>query len=126
MDQGKITKVIDQFFNSLKSVDNKTLEVNGEHYTADHILIAVGGRPTIPNIPGAELGIDSNGFFELKEQPKRVAVVGAGYIAVELAGVAKAFCFKLPFLDCNSSQRKALRSILIALESETLFSSSSE
>ena len=68
-------------------VDNKTVEVNGELYTADHILIAVGGRPTIPNIPGAELGIDSNGFFELDAQPKRVAVVGAGYIAVEIAGV---------------------------------------
>jgi len=68
-------------------VDNKTVEVNGEHYTADHILIAVGGRPSIPHIEGAEHGIDSNGFFELKEQPKRVAVIGAGYIAVELAGV---------------------------------------
>lgn len=70
-----------------KFVDNKTVEVDGEHYTADHILIAVGGRPSIPNIEGAEHGIDSNGFFELKEQPKRVAVIGAGYIAVELAGV---------------------------------------
>ncbi|WP_339719295.1 glutathione-disulfide reductase [uncultured Pseudoalteromonas sp.] len=70
-----------------KFVDNKTVEVNGEHYTADHILIAVGGRPSIPHIEGAEHGIDSNDFFELKEQPKRVAVIGAGYIAVELAGV---------------------------------------
>ena len=70
-----------------KFVDNRTVEVNGEHYTADHILIATGGAPTIPNIPGAEYGIDSNGFFALTEQPKRVAVVGAGYIAVELAGV---------------------------------------
>lgn len=70
-----------------KFVNNNTVEVNGEHYTADHILIAVGGRPSIPNIPGAELGIDSNGFFALKQQPKSVAVVGAGYIAVELAGV---------------------------------------
>ncbi|SJL83584.1 glutathione-disulfide reductase [Vibrio palustris] len=74
-----------------KFVDEKTVEVNGEHYTADHILIAVGGRPTIPAIPGAEHGIDSNGFFELEEQPKRVAVVGAGYIAVEIAGVLNAF-----------------------------------
>lgn len=73
-----------------KFVDAKTVEVNGEQYTADHILIAVGGRPTIPNIPGAEYGIDSNGFFELTEQPKRVAVVGAGYIAVEIAGVLNA------------------------------------
>ena len=70
-----------------KFVDNKTIEVNGERYTADHISIAVGGRPSIPNIPGAEHGIDSNGFFELDEQPRRVAVIGAGYIAVELAGV---------------------------------------
>lgn len=73
-----------------KFVDANTVEVNGEHYTADHILIAVGGRPTIPNVPGAEYGIDSNGFFDLEEQPKRVAVVGAGYIAVEIAGVLSA------------------------------------
>ncbi|CAM4070646.1 MULTISPECIES: glutathione-disulfide reductase [Shewanella] len=71
-------------------VDNNTIEVNGEHYSADHILIATGGTPTIPNIPGAEYGIDSDGFFALNEQPKRVAVVGAGYIAVELAGVLHA------------------------------------
>ena len=71
-------------------VDSNTIEVNGEQYTAPNILIAVGGRPTIPAIPGAEYGIDSNGFFALEEQPKRVAVVGAGYIAVELAGVLHA------------------------------------
>ncbi|MDX1302747.1 glutathione-disulfide reductase [Photobacterium sp.] len=70
--------------------DVKTIEVNGEHYTADHILIAVGGEPTIPDIPGAEHGIDSNGFFDLNEQPKRTAVIGAGYIAVEIAGVLSA------------------------------------
>lgn len=68
-------------------VDAQTVEVNGEHYTSKHILIATGGRPVLSDIPGAELGIDSNGFFELHKQPKRVAVVGAGYIAVELAGV---------------------------------------
>ncbi|OAN16915.1 glutathione-disulfide reductase [Photobacterium jeanii] len=71
-------------------VNANTIEVNGEQYTADHILIAVGGEPTIPNIPGAEHGIDSNGFFELNEQPKRTAVIGAGYIAVEIAGVLSA------------------------------------
>ena len=68
-------------------VDAKTIEVNGETITADHILIATGGRPSHPNIPGVEYGIDSDGFFELPALPKRVAVVGAGYIAVELAGV---------------------------------------
>ncbi|WNC72442.1 glutathione-disulfide reductase [Thalassotalea psychrophila] len=73
-----------------KFIDKNTIEVNGETYTADNILIATGGRPSVPNIPGAELGITSDGFFALKEQPKRVAVVGAGYIAVEIAGVLNA------------------------------------
>ena len=70
-----------------KFVDAKTIEVDGERYTADHIAIATGGRPTWPEIEGADLGIDSDGFFALTEQPKRAVVVGAGYIAVELAGV---------------------------------------
>lgn len=70
-----------------KFVDAKTVEVNGELYTADHIAIATGGSPTWPDIEGAEYGIDSNGFFALNEQPKRAIVIGAGYIAVELAGV---------------------------------------
>jgi len=70
-----------------KFVDKNTVEVNGELITADHITIATGGRPSIPDIEGAEYGIDSDGFFALTEQPKSVAVVGAGYIAVELAGV---------------------------------------
>ena len=69
--------------------------LNGEKYTlhADKILLATGGTPTIPSdndIPGASLGTDSDGFFALEEQPKRVAVVGAGYIGVELAGVLHA------------------------------------
>lgn len=72
-----------------------TVEVkrpDGSSYTlnTDKIVVATGGRPTIPSddeIPGASLGINSDGFFDLAEQPKRVAVVGAGYIAVELAGV---------------------------------------
>ncbi len=73
-----------------KFVDARTVEVNGEQITADHIVIATGGYPFIPDIPGAEHGITSDGFFELHEQPKRVAVIGAGYIGVELAGVMHA------------------------------------
>jgi len=73
-----------------KFVDKNTLEVDGVLYTADHITIATGGRPSRPDIEGAEHGIDSDGFFALTEQPKKVAVVGAGYIAVELAGVLHA------------------------------------
>lgn len=68
-------------------VNNTTIEVNGETYTAPHITIATGGRPIFPNVPGAEYGIDSDGFFALNEQPRRAVVVGAGYIGVELAGV---------------------------------------
>ena len=81
---------IDWLRGQAKFVDAHTLEVNGERYSADHIVIAPGGRPMVPNIPGAELGITSDGFFALTEQPKRVAVVGAGYIAVELAGLLNA------------------------------------
>ncbi|MGP1066798.1 glutathione-disulfide reductase [Serratia plymuthica] len=71
-------------------VDAHTVEVNGETITADHILIATGGRPSHSSIPGAEYGIDSDGFFALEALPERTAVVGAGYIAVELAGVLNA------------------------------------
>ncbi|WP_018984703.1 glutathione-disulfide reductase [Salinimonas chungwhensis] len=68
-------------------VDKNTIEVNGEQYSAPHITVATGGHPRLPDIEGAEYGIDSDGFFELDQQPKRAVVIGAGYIAVELAGV---------------------------------------
>lgn len=68
-------------------VDERILEVDGKRYSADHIIIATGGRPKRPDIPGAELLIDSDGFFALDHQPRKVAIIGAGYIAVELTGV---------------------------------------
>ncbi|WP_226929645.1 glutathione-disulfide reductase [Janthinobacterium aquaticum] len=71
-------------------VDARTVEVNGEKITANHILIATGGYPNRPAVPGAEHGIDSDGFFALDALPQRVAVVGAGYIAVEIAGLLHA------------------------------------
>ncbi len=74
-----------QGFGSL--VDAHTVKVGEKNYTAERILLAPGGTPTVPDIPGAEHGITSDGFFELTEMPKKVAVVGAGYIAVELAGM---------------------------------------
>ncbi len=82
-----------------KFVDAKTIEVNyadgsSEQVTADHILIATGGRPSIPKVKGAEYGITSDGVFALTELPKSVAIVGAGYIAVELAGVLNSFGVK--------------------------------
>ena len=63
------------------------VEVNGKRHTAKHILIATGGWPQIPEIPGHEHAITSNEAFFLKELPKRVLVVGGGYIAVEFAGI---------------------------------------
>ncbi|MCE7894983.1 MAG: glutathione-disulfide reductase, partial [Sorangiineae bacterium PRO1] len=62
-------------------------EVGGERHGAEHVLLATGGRPRVPDVPGAELGITSDGFFELTALPRRVAIVGAGYIAAELAGM---------------------------------------
>ncbi|MEE4379947.1 MAG: glutathione-disulfide reductase [Candidatus Competibacteraceae bacterium] len=71
--------------------DAHTVVVNEERYQAEHIVIATGGQPRIPDIPGAEWGITSDGFFALDACPRRVAVVGGGYIAVELAGMLRAF-----------------------------------
>lgn len=68
-------------------VDSKTIEVNGEQIRAKHILIATGAQPALPAIPGAELGDTSDDFFGWPNLPESVAIVGAGYIAVELAGV---------------------------------------
>jgi glutathione reductase (NADPH) len=73
-----------------KFVSNKEVEVNGTRYTAKHILIANGSKAIVPDFPGNEHVMTSDGFFELKTQPKKVAVVGAGYIAVELAGIFNA------------------------------------
>lgn len=68
-------------------VDAHTVAVGAEHYQADRIVIATGGRPAVPNIPGAGHGITSDGFFALERKPERVLVAGSGYVAVELAGV---------------------------------------
>lgn len=73
-----------------KFVDTNTVDIGGQNYTAERIVIATGGYPIVPDVPGAELGITSDGFFELPERPQRVAVLGSGYISVELAGVLNA------------------------------------
>jgi glutathione reductase (NADPH) len=78
---------IDEFKGSASFVDPHCIEVDGKRYTAKHIAIATGTIPTIPDIPGAEHAITSDGFFALDKRPDRVAIVGSGYIAVELAGV---------------------------------------
>jgi len=81
---------IDEIVGKARFVDASTIEVAGQQYSADHIVIAPGGAPVIPATEGAELGISSDGFFELEQLPRRTAVVGSGYIAVELAGMLNA------------------------------------
>jgi glutathione reductase (NADPH) len=68
-------------------LDAHTVSAAGRTLTAPHIIIATGGYPQVPRIPGAELGITSDGFFELEALPPRVVVAGGGYIAVELSGI---------------------------------------
>jgi glutathione reductase (NADPH) len=71
-------------------VDTHTVEVNGQRVTAERIVIATGGHPERPNIPGAELGIISDDAFYLKQRPERVVMVGSGYISLEFAGIFRA------------------------------------
>ena len=83
------TSGIDQIHGHARFLDNSTLAVGSDSFSADHIVIATGGQPVVPPLPGAELGITSDGFFELEQQPQRVAIIGGGYIGVELAGVMR-------------------------------------
>lgn len=79
---------VETFDQRAKVVDAHTVELtDGTRKTAKHILLAMGGRPVKPEIPGADLAITSNEIFHLTELPKRMLVVGGGYIACEFAGV---------------------------------------
>lgn len=64
-----------------------SIEVAGRAVSAQHVVIATGGRPILPPVPGVELGITSDGFFDLEQPPQRIAIAGSGYVAVELAGI---------------------------------------
>ena len=75
-------------------VDKNTVEVNGEHIRAKHIVIATGSYAFVPNVPGSELGGTSDDVFAWEELPESVSIIGAGYIAVELAGVLHALGVK--------------------------------
>lgn len=71
-------------------VDARTIAAGGQHYRAPHVVIATGGRPIVPAVPGASRCITSDGFFGLEARPQRVAIIGSGYIAVELAATLRA------------------------------------
>ncbi len=81
---------VDIYRGQARFVNPHEVEVDGQRIGGEHVLIATGGKPSVPDLPGAELGITSDGFFALTQRPQRVALVGAGYIAVELAGVLRA------------------------------------
>ncbi len=70
-----------------KIIDAHTVEVGGERFTTGRIMVATGARPVLPEIPGIEHAISSNEALDLAELPKRIAIVGGGYIAVEFAGI---------------------------------------
>ena len=78
---------IDELTGFASFVDKHTVDIDGKKYSAKHIMVSPGTTPTVPEVTGAEHGITSDGFFELNECPKKVAIIGSGYIAVELAGV---------------------------------------
>jgi glutathione reductase (NADPH) len=71
-------------------VDKNQVRVGDQVYSAEHIAIATGSQPLVPPVPGKELGITSDGFFKLKQQPRKVCIIGAGYIGIEFAGMLAA------------------------------------
>ncbi|HUW39320.1 MAG TPA: glutathione-disulfide reductase [Rhodocyclaceae bacterium] len=75
------------FEGAARLADAHTVVINGERHSAEHILIATGGAPVMPAIPGIEYALSSNEVFELPQLPERVLIVGGGYIAVEFAGI---------------------------------------
>ncbi|PVV12559.1 MAG: glutathione-disulfide reductase [gamma proteobacterium symbiont of Ctena orbiculata] len=81
---------IDEITGYARFIDANRVDVEGVELSADHIVIAPGSYPEVPSVPGAEHGITSDGFFALEALPQRVAVVGSGYIAVEIAGLLNA------------------------------------
>lgn len=86
LDQSGVTYIA----GAAQFVDAHTIAVGDERYQAERIVIATGGKPIVPDLPGAEHGITSDGFFQLEDRPERVLVAGSGYVAVELAGVFNA------------------------------------
>ncbi|MCA3285574.1 MAG: glutathione-disulfide reductase [Roseomonas sp.] len=103
-------------------LDAHTLDVGGKRVTAERIIIAVGGVATRLDIPGAEFGLISDDLFTLKALPKRVAVLGAGYIAVEFACILKGLCAEvtlvhrapLPLRGFDEDIRSAAAEALVA------------
>ena len=107
-------------------IDAHTLDVGGQRITAENIVIATGGAPERPAIPGAELAIISDDTFYLPEMPKKIAIVGSGFIAVEFAGIFQALGAEvhliyrqpLPLRGFDEDLREGLAEAMAAQRSE--------
>ena len=94
-------KGIELIYGEAKFINSRTVKVNDQEISADKILIAVGGHPIKPDIPGKDLAITSREMFQLKEIPQKLAIVGGGYIGVEFASMMNAFGAEVVFMDTN-------------------------
>jgi glutathione reductase (NADPH) len=94
---------IDLIRGQAKFVDAHTITVSDRQITANKIIIAVGGHPIVPNIPGKEHGITSREMFHLQELPKRLAIIGGGYIGVEFASMMDALGSEVTLMDVEES-----------------------
>src|SRR5689334_5408232 len=103
-------------------LDAHTVEVDGRRLSGERVLIASGGRPHQPQIPGAELGISSDGFFALETRPQKVTVVGGGYIAVEIAGVFAALGSEVTMLVRGATLLREFDPLLMEAAHEGLTS----
>ncbi len=101
-------------------IDKNTITVNNNIYTADNIVIATGSEPIIPNIKGAKYGITSDDFFKLKQLPKKVAIVGSGYIGVEIAGVLNSLGSEVSLFEIKDNILYGFDEILIATLSKDM------
>jgi glutathione reductase (NADPH) len=94
-------KGIDLIYGEAEFSDRQTVRVNEREISADKILIAVGGHPIKPDIPGKELAITSRQMFQLEEIPQKLAIIGGGYIGVEFSSMMNAFGSEVVFMDTS-------------------------
>ena len=99
-------------------LDAGLVQAGGQRLKARHVLIATGARASRPQLEGAELGIDSGGFFDLRAAPQRVAIIGGGYIGVELAGILQALGSQVQLLVRGRMLERFDRDLVAALDTD--------
>jgi glutathione reductase (NADPH) len=99
---------------SARFVDAHKVVAGDEVLAAPQVVIATGGQPTVPTVPGAGLGITSDGFFELEDRPRSIAIAGSGYVAVELAGIFAALGTKVTLVIRHDRVLRSFEAMLAA------------